>query len=146
MINPHPPLSSFPIVISLLLVVSELLANKIETKKISNFLLLMLVVFSAVTFISGYFGFDYAGVMTDKTKLVVDLHQSLAKIHLIILLFFGLLYSLKYIYQVQNITLEIAYYSVFLLMIINILYLGYLGGELVFNHGAGVLSSNNTPS
>lgn len=144
MFNPHPPLTGFPIVITTLFILVELYSlfkNRV-LKPLSVFLLSSLVVFSVSTFISGYFGFDYANTIKDTPENLVDRHQSFAKVHLILLVIMIIFYSLKEFYNLKNKLFISSYFLTIIIFAINIYYVGFLGGQLVFKHGAGVAVTN----
>ena len=143
MFNPHPPLTGFPIVISTLFIFVEIysLFKKVSVKPLSVFLLASLVVFSVSAFISGYFGFDYANTIKDVPENLVDSHQSFAKIHLILLVLIIIFYSLKEFYNLRSKLFIGSYFLIIIIFALNIYYVGFLGGQLVFKHGAGVVIS-----
>lgn len=143
MFNPHPPLTGFPIVITTLFILVELysLLKKKDLKPLSVFLLSCLVVFSISTFISGYFGFDYANTIKEVPEELVDRHQSFAKVHLILLMLIIIFYSLKEFYHLRSKFFIVSYFLTLIFFALNIYYVGFLGGELVFKHGAGVAIS-----
>lgn len=140
MFNPHPPLTGFPIVITTLFIFIELysLLKKKDLKPLSVFLLSCLLVFSISTFISGFFGFDYANTIKDVPENLVDQHQSFAKVHLILLVLMIIFYSLREFYNLGSKFFITSYFLILIIFALNIYYVGFLGGELVFKHGAGV--------
>ncbi len=143
MFNPHPPLTGFPIVITTLFIFVELysLLKKKGLKPLSVFLLSCLVIFSVSTFISGYFGFDYANTIKNVPENLVDSHQSFAKVHLILLVLMIIFYSLKEFYHLRSKLFIGSYFLILIIFALNIYYVGFLGGQLVFKHGAGVAIS-----
>ena len=135
--NPHPPLTAFPFVIFTLLFIVEvlnLISKKEAYNSISLFLVFALIVFSPITYYSGFWGADFAS--KDLVEQI-DNHQSYARFFLISLVPFVLVYFLKR-QAVDNSGLRLIYYIFLLLSFTLVVYTSLLGGSLVFDHGAGV--------
>lgn len=145
--NPHPPLSSFPFVILFLLVLTELVKfffpKKIELGQVSNFLIVMLVVFVPLTYYAGFWGLDYAEQSFKIPDESIERHQTYAKLLLILIVPLVLVYSLLRSSPTSR-AMRFLYRLLLLLSIILVSYVSFLGGELVFNYGAGVQVYNET--
>ncbi|MBP9837732.1 MAG: hypothetical protein KBC84_03370 [Proteobacteria bacterium] len=142
MFNPHPPLSSFPFCIVSLLIVLECYSfikhDHTNNERIKDFLLLSLLLFSILTFVSGYFGVDFAD--KDIPQELIDNHQNFAK--LILLTNIPLL-LLRYLSRINN-RLKAPYYFILLVIVALIITTSNLGGKLVFEQGAGVTIKRNS--
>lgn len=139
--NPHPPLSSFPFVILFLLVLVELLTltskKKLSLVQVSNFLIVLLVIFAPLTYYAGFWGLDYSEQSFQIPDASIELHQTYAKLLLILIVPLALVYSLIRSNQASKF-LAFLYRLLLLLSLLLVAYVSFLGGELVFNHGAGI--------
>jgi uncharacterized membrane protein len=135
MINLHPPLASFLAPTCLIVVILEIVAIANKTKySIINWLLFSCAIIATCTFISGYFA-SYTASQTFKVpEKVIAYHYNIGRITLILTWFTALL-SLF----IVNLKIRILYLIILMATLISIFYSGYLGGELVFNYGAGVV-------
>ena len=146
MVNPHPPLSSFPFVLIVLLLIIELLSlNSADADRwngVTRFLVFALCAALPLTYFSGYFGADFAHRQFEVPDEAILKHQLWAKLSLLsgavpVLLFFladcsrserpGLARRLRAVFRLSLLVL-----ALFLARV------SFLGGELVFSHGAGV--------
>lgn len=133
--NPHPPLTGFPLAILTLLVVNEMLYRRSDRGKTRLFLLGCLVPCTVVTYISGYWGVDFAkGVSTD----LISTHQAYAKFLLLLLFPLALFGILAHLRGTTERWLPGVYYLLLLFALALVIKIGSLGGDLVFVHGAGV--------
>jgi uncharacterized membrane protein len=150
LINPHPPLTAGPPIIVLLLVIVQLctaIFPRISVLKrftsqllfCRYFLLSMLILITPLTYYSGFWGEEFAEDLAvankiDLPKDVIEEHESLAKLFLISLVplaLFGFIRSEKRVVS--------ALYCLFLLLSFGlVIATAHEGGELVFEHGAGV--------
>lgn len=139
--NPHPPLSSFPFVILSLLLLIEVYSlfakNKSSIRPVSIFLVTILAIISPLTYYSGFWGLEFAEQSFTIPDAKIDQHQMYARLYLITLVPTSLFYSLK----TSNENSKILCYLYRLSLLLSLALVGYvsfLGGSLVFNHGAGV--------
>jgi len=143
--NPHPPLSGFPIVLLILLCGGEILwfcaPKTYQGPAVRIFLLVGTLLFVPLTYFSGDWGVDAANqaqifkITTDQ----ISFHQNTAKLLLLSvvpLLLFGLLKS-SALYG-RSITVRISYLISLALSLTLCILTSYRGGELVFTHGAAV--------
>lgn len=142
--NPHPPLSSLPFPLALLLTAIELLIicgyNLEQTKKI---ILLALALSLPLTYFSGYWGSDFANLSFTVPESEILKHQGYAKFALFLffpLLLIPLLIAVSESSATARVryTLKLLYRALLLAFTSCLLYTSFLGGELVFSHGAGV--------
>ena len=144
MINFHPPLSSFPAVTLVLAVASELIAffkrhNKLASNSyrvMAQRLIFIGCCFTCVTYLSGYFGEDQASQTFEVPTNIIATHQAWAKailVSLIPLIIFTILRNMS-----AKLAVNVLYYFFLTLSLGLTIYTSYLGGTLVFKHGAGV--------
>lgn len=145
--NPHPPFTGFPITICLLICIAEItkhLFKKNEMNTVCNYLTVMGLILFPITYYSGYWGAEYVEKNFDP-KLIAS-HQALAKFFLFTCIPYCLLRSMlafeKYLlgmisdYAKEMIGTSLTCLSLAILALV--MYTSYLGGNLVFQHGAGV--------
>ena len=148
MINPHPPLAAFPAVLLTLVIGAEAasyLVLRDELRRFARMVLCALALFAPATYISGYWGVDHANASYQVPTEAIARHQGSAK------LFILLLVPLFIVALLQNLVVDgegahrkltviRGFYLVLLLMCgVCVFTTSYLGGALVFTHGAGVL-------
>ncbi len=132
--NPHPPLTGVPFALVLLLGVNELFYKRSARRATRIFLLWCLLGGSIVTCLTGYWGADFAH---DLPPGLIGTHQAYAWLFLLSLcplILFGLLDHLRS----GNKVLTVAFYLCLATALGVVIKVGSLGGELVFEHGAGV--------
>lgn len=135
----HPPFSAFPLVIILLIAIIETInAFKplLSNDKLSLYLTYSLFVFTFLTYISGHFAALTAHQSFQVPEQKIAFHQLMGKASLfseISLIVFNHLKNDKLI-------LKLFYYAILFITAILIMSTSYLGGELVFKFGAGVLA------
>jgi len=151
--NPHPPLSGFPFVLVVLLALSELCAvfgtNGDTRRKNSAFLLICAAIFIPLTYYSGYFGADFASNTFVVPEDAMLEHQLWAKAALFLFLGSALVFALTRAVDQNNPGLRQKLSLVYRLLLIILLAVlaraSFLGGELVFSHGAGLKHAPETP-
>lgn len=139
-LNLHPPLTAFPLVLIVLVVVLELYARVRgkDWRGPIEFIVVAMVVAVLAAFFSGYPASEGA----DQTFLVPD--EAISRHHTVgrFLLFLSLpCAALRFVAtraRYNKRVFEIAYGIVLAVCLGLVVYTGYLGGELVFKHGAGV--------
>lgn len=143
--NPHPPLSSFPFVLVCVLAVSELALiikkNNHTSAKVTLFTIIFLAVITPLTYYSGFWGLDYAEQSFQIPSHLIETHQSYARLFLILLIPLCLIYALRKS-NFESKILTFLYRAFLLISLLHISYVSFLGGELVFSHGAGVKIEN----
>ena len=134
--NIHPPLTAFPVallVVSFLAALFEAYGYK-QLKIVARVNLLIGAIFLVGAFISGYQGSEFASGTFKVANETIDFHHTIGKLALLALV---PVLSLLFYYERSKI-LKVFYLFFFALEVGLVLYTGYLGGELVFRHGAGV--------
>lgn len=142
-INLHPPLTAFPLALLVLVVALEIYSRyrREDWRKPIEFVLVLMVVAVVAAFFSGYQASDGA----DRTFLVPD--EPISRHHTVgrFLLFLSLpCAALRFVatrarYNARG--FDVAYGIVLAVCLGLVVYTGYLGGELVFKHGAGVYAA-----
>lgn len=145
--NIHPPLSSFPFVlltVTILFEIATLLQNsgkiKAEIRLIvcARYLLCAATIGTVITFLSGYWGEDFANQTFTVAEDLIKTHHNYGRLLLFCMV--GCL-AAKFAadFAKYHITLFRSVYWFLLVFCFSLsVYTGYLGGELVFEHGAGV--------
>ncbi len=145
MFNPHPPLTGFPAVILVLLATVEffrLARGRAGLDTTSDLLLLALVLITPLTFLSGYLGAAGADRTFSVPPAAIELHRSSGRLLVILLVPTAvsalLLRAAKKAGGTEPAGVRRLYLFLLILALASCLWTGYLGGELVFGHGAGV--------
>lgn len=139
--NFHPAISSFPSALLLMALgceVVSLIQHKKFFSQMSAVLLVLCLPITIVTFITGYNAADTASVTFVVPQNAISAHFEVAR-NLIFLLIPTV--ALKFVYEraTHNKSFFFALYFLTLtLSVLFVVYASYLGGELVFSHGAGV--------
>ena len=144
----HPPLSSFPFVLTTLVVLSEvtaLITGKNIYARAAHLLLALCIVISVGTYYSGYFAAESASRSFSVPQTAISQHQAVAQGALIALAVTVLLSYLRHVAVQGRLGFQLAYGLSLLASYTLVLYTGYLGAELVFSHGAGVEIRQITP-
>jgi uncharacterized membrane protein len=140
MYNLHPPLSAFPIVLLVVVVVLELVAyrRRPEWRTAIEFLLVLSVVATVAAFFSGYQGSDLADQTFRVSDEVIAWHHTCGRLVLFLVLPCAALRFVCTRARYNARAFAVAYGVVLTVCVGLVLYTGYLGGQLVFAHGAGV--------
>ncbi len=136
--NIHPPLSSFPGVILTLVVVAELYAafrKSAPAAQLARTLLTILLFIAPLTYFSGYVGEEYAKHVD---KDVIGWHENFAKLFLLSLVSTGIFAYARTIATTRANLIGSFYYLLLSVTYGLILYVSFLGGGIVFEHGGGV--------
>jgi len=147
MINPHPPLSGFPLAICFIITCCEILKHKFKKEKLStvcNYLTFFGLLIFPLVYYSGYQGVNYIS-KGFSSELIAE-HQRLAKFFLFtcipyLVLRTAIAFEKSLLGIISDDIKEIleAVLTCFSVAILGlVLYTSHLGGELVFKHGAGV--------
>ena len=141
-LDPHPPLSGFPLTLICLLLVTEGLCFKLNEARIAPiriFLLSAMALMVPLTYLSGLYTLEQGGNWSLEQGDQISHHQLMAKLILIItvpVILFGFLKS-YYPSKIIN--------TIYLLFILTtailVAYTSFMGGQLIFKHGVG-LSGN----
>ena len=141
MIDLHPPLSAMPlglIVLAAILEVYYILRPSPMVAYAIGINLVAAAIFSLAAFFSGYSAAETANRTFQVTDQAISEHHTFGR-----LLLFAIIpcAALKIISAIatHNKAIFRGFYLVFLVLSLSlVLYTGYLGGRLVFVHGAGV--------
>ena len=159
--NPHPPLSGFPFVLVFLLTALELRALflkgddlKVWNDRTVGVLLSFSLVMIPLTYFSGYFGADFANARFEVPEELILQHQLWGKSALFLMIGCGVAFAL-YSAAPQHKAgarkgLRLLYRIGIFSLVALLARASYLGGQLVFEHGAGVRApiaspTSNTP-
>ena len=141
MYNLHPLLSAFPPVLLSLSVISEivfLFKRNEQIRLFANQLFVLCCLVTPLTYISGNYFADQASKTFEVSEAAIVHHYDMAKLFLFSIILNGLVF-----YATRN-TKHYIYHLLFLSLNFMLLaYVGFLGGELVFSHGAGVSATIN---
>jgi uncharacterized membrane protein len=147
MIDLHPPISGLPLASVLLLLASEALAlvprfrGSQEIVRITA--VVCCVVSVAAAFLSGYQASSQAGALVRTAEDAMSQHHSLGRLLLINSLLLATFFLLRrYAVRGKRI-LTALYYVTFFIQVTLTVWVGYLGGQLVFSHGVNVRVSGN---
>ena len=141
MLNPHPPLTGFPWVILVLVIGAELGARLMKSAELQGFavkLLVVLAIFSPVTYLSGYLGLKHADRGFSVPVDAIESHQLVAKLFLLSLFPTVVLSVVRTGGRSKNRIIHFAYYAFLLCSFSLVIWTSKKGGDLVFEHGAGV--------
>lgn len=141
MVYPHPALSGAPAALVLMVVASEVLAlassAPVNFRRVSYFAIACLVVVAPFTYFTGYFAAAEASQVFSVPPELITEHQSYAKLlllSLVPLFLFSILRPRETKLGVLNILFFVFLLTTTLLVFIT----SNHGGDLVFEHGAGV--------
>jgi uncharacterized membrane protein len=142
----HAIFTGFPLAILLALILFEIFSrfkSNLFNKNINIcrfFLLAIFLIFTLITFITGYVADWYLPKFSESALITFSNHYFYAKLILFVSLLPLFLSLIKYhTKKTNNTTLEIAYFLSLIFCITIILIIGYFGGELIFTHGIGVV-------
>lgn len=143
MINFHPPLTAFPIAFICLVTVLELLNISLFKEnaglKFSIKILLVASLFGSIAaFFSGYQASELANQSFQVADEVIQRHHVFGRSLLILNIVLVGIYFIQQSAKFYLKFFKICYYCLLLLNLALVIYTGYLGGQLVFSHGAGV--------
>ncbi|PKP13610.1 hypothetical protein CVT91_06520 [Candidatus Atribacteria bacterium HGW-Atribacteria-1] len=135
----HAMIIHFPIALLVVGFISELIAVFIKNEFFKNaafYLLLLGALGAIIAYISG----SYAGEGIEEGPLLIpmELHEDAALITLWLSIFTALFSVVVYYFKAQNAKIKWLGILLYTLLVISVARTGYLGGQLVFSHGAGV--------
>jgi uncharacterized membrane protein len=142
MIDLHPPLTGLPLAGMLLLLVAEVVRCFPRLRSsgdiIRNAAVLSCIVSVLGAFLSGYQASSRAGALAVAVEDAMSRHHSLGRLLLINSLLLGTFFLL-YQRAIRGRGILMAlYYLAFVVQLFGTLWVGYLGGQLVFEHGVNV--------
>lgn len=149
MIDLHPACSGLPLAGVLLLIAAELLMFVTRLASARDTIRATAVVFClfAVTcaFLSGYQASSLAGELQPAVEGAMANHHSLGRFLLINAVLLVTFFWLMRIAVHGKTLMQVLYYLTFLTQVILTVWVGYLGGQLVFSHGINVKGQSQTP-
>jgi len=138
MLNIHPILAHFPFVLLFVAVVAEIwgILGNPAASKFSRTIVMIACAASALTYLSGYVGLEYANQSFEVPKEAISKHQLMGKLYLLSIVPTALFALL----QIDNdARFVINAGRLFLLLSFAlVLVASFYGGELVFRYGAGI--------
>jgi uncharacterized membrane protein len=151
MVQFHPPLSGMPLAFATLLVVAELMrlkqAWRCKASVVRGAALVGCLLATLAAFFSGYQASDGLPDLEPPLAAALSTHHAWGRILLIDSVLLCTFAWISRIATHGKKMFEGIYYTVLLLFIAGVLYVGSLGGALVFEHGLGVTYSPvNAPS
>jgi uncharacterized membrane protein len=135
----HAMLVHFPIALIMVGFLSEIISFFYKKEFFSQTAFYLLVLGTLGT-IAAYFAGRSAGDGMDEGSLgaAMELHEQAATVALWLSIFTALLYLSRYIFKFNKTWIRVVGFILFVLLIGAIGRTGYLGGQLVFKHGAGM--------
>ncbi len=137
----HPQLVHYPIVLITISFFFDLVGSVRDSKNWTDFgavLLLLAVVFALAALLSGQSAEDLLKPMSENLHDAVEEHEGLATFTFFYILFLGIARAWMHIKNKLNSLLRWGYVVLGGISVILILRVSYLGGRLVYIHGAGV--------
>lgn len=142
MIQLHPPLSGMPLAFVSLLVILESLRGvpgvSRRLPQIRPLLVLVIVVSSILSFVSGYQASSDLGTLPPVLENELGTHHAVGRFLLINSLLLGTFAWVRGIARRGAAVWSLAYYLFLLGQCVLTVWVGLLGGRLVFEHGFGV--------
>lgn len=136
----HPFLTSFPVVLCLVIGILELMALRREAilRPSINILLGLLLLTMCLAFFSGYYAATGASISFTVPVEAIEFHQLWGKLALFLSIPAVILGWFQSAALQHQIIFKACYRFFLLATIIVTIYTGYLGGQLVYARGAGV--------
>jgi uncharacterized membrane protein len=145
MIDLHPSMSGLPLAGALLLVVSELLycVPRLRPSRpiVQTTAVIACVVTVLAAFISGYQASSRAGELSGVVETAMANHHSFGRLLLINSLLLATFFFLSRVAVHGKRVVRALYYVSCLGHVVGTVWVGYLGGRLVFEHAVNVLKS-----
>jgi uncharacterized membrane protein len=137
-VNLHPALASFPPVLILIAAALEIADRRGRFRTTIRLHLVLAVIFVTATFFTGYGASETANQTFVVADSVIATHHSVGRL-LLFLIFPCAALEVVAHRAVHGRRLFFAAYALTLAAcVLLVVYTGYLGGQLVFEHGAGV--------
>ncbi len=135
----HAMLIHFPIALLVVGFLSELIAiflKKDFFKNVAFYLLLLGSLGAIAAYVTGSYAGE--GIEEGPLKIPMELHEQAALITIWLSIITALYNVLINFFKVQNVMAKWAGILLYALLVAAVARTGYLGGQLVFSHGAGV--------
>lgn len=142
MIDLHPPASGLPLAGALLLCFAELSRLSPRVRHIALSIRPVAIIFCVtsvvVSFLTGYQASSRASDITTAAEQAMALHHSFGKGLLVSSLLLATFFFLERVATHGKKAFMFLYYIFFMLQVVGTIWVGTLGGELVFKHGINV--------
>jgi uncharacterized membrane protein len=149
MIDLHPPASGLPLASVLLLCAAEMFRCLPRTRTVGESLrtaaVVSCIVAVAAAFVSGYQASSRALDLVPHVETAMGQHHALGKALLVTSLLLGTFFYLSRIATHGKKAFCFLYYLVCVLQVIGTIWVGSLGGQLVFVHGVNVSRHADSP-
>ena len=146
MVSLHPPLSGLPLAATLAIAVCECLAifprYRSALRSYRSVLVKAVVVAALLSFLSGYQASSELGTLTPEVEKLLGSHHALGRFYLISALALAIFHIVGDKARHGKTILSILYYCMVGAVIFLTVRAGGLGGQLVFEHGVGVRTSD----
>lgn len=142
MIALHPPLSGAPLSFVVLLVMIEALSITRVGRSLSSFRSVVVVAVVAATFasfFSGYQAVSDLGEIPEATSSLISEHHSTGRLILFNSVFLATTFWISKVATHGRPLFYGMYYVALAVQLALAVWVGFLGGRLVFTHGVGVL-------
>lgn len=142
MIDLHPPISGLPLASVLFLCISELLVLtpvlRSSRDTLRSAAVTSCIVSVIAAFATGYQASSSATELLPSAEIAMADHHSFGKALLVSALLLGTFYYVARIATHGKKAFYYLYYLVLLVQVIGTIWVGFLGGRLVFKHGVNV--------
>lgn len=149
MISLHPPLSGLPLAAALALVVCEVIAVFPATRSRGNLhrpvFVLCVVLAACLSFLSGYQASSQLSAVSPEVEAELGKHHSLGRLYLLSALALGAFQLVRSRARHGRAILGALYYLALAGVVALTLWVGALGGRLVFERGVGVKTEGSFP-
>ncbi|MCB0338443.1 MAG: hypothetical protein KDD53_02515 [Bdellovibrionales bacterium] len=137
----HPFLSSFPVVLCSCALLSEFLfvfSKRREFRLVTRFSIVLLLLSTIAAFLSGYLASDLANQTFVISNDLIERHHFTGQILLFLVFPLSILNFARDYASYGKLGFSITFQVVLLATVLTAFVTGFRGGELVFEHGAGV--------
>jgi uncharacterized membrane protein len=141
MIALHPPISGSPLAFLCLLVTLELLQLSSRGQSLRSFkgvAVISVLLACVASFLSGYQAVSDLGEIPELTDSLISKHHGFGKILLINAVVLATSYWTARVATHGKRFFGFIYYALLASQVVLTVWTGYLGGDLVFDHGLGV--------
>lgn len=146
MVSLHPPLSGLPLAATLAITVCELMAvfprYRRKAGEYRSALVIGVVVAALLSFLSGYQASSELGTITADVEKLLGSHHSLGRFYLISAVALAIFHVVGEKARHGKTMLLLLYYCMLGAVVFLTVRAGSLGGQLVFEHGVGVRTSD----
>ena len=148
MIQLHPPCSGMPLAFVILLVAVEVVAwcrPLMPVRGIRAVLVAACVVATLAAFLTGYQASSGTSELSEVQKEVLSIHHTLGKLLLCNVVLLGTWCFVLAVAKERLGTWRALYLLTLVIQCVLTVWVGFLGGELVFHHGVGLYRGASAP-